>query len=377
MKFIHTADWHLGRTFHESNLIEDQEHVLNELIKLIVEEKPDVLLVAGDVYDRSVPAVDAIRLLESVINKIVLDLHVPVAMIAGNHDSPDRLAFGSQLYQDKGLHVAGPRTRKFVVPDKHGDVEIHLIPYARPEEAVAAGLTIKNKSHDAAIEAQVEACIAEGVSDRSIAVAHAFVTNCEPSDSERYLSVGGTGTVSADHFDVFGYTALGHLHRPQPVRNNIQYSGSLLKYSFSEVAHVKGVVVGEMDAKGKVTTEFVELQALHDVRVLEGKFKDLLKPTGKVAARKDYIEFRLTDRGLVLNAMSRLREVYANALSVRRPSIENASQKKTGRDRHELSKEEIFAQFFEEMMGEPLNKKETKAFAEVLSLVMHEEEVNG
>ncbi|MBT4012347.1 MAG: exonuclease SbcCD subunit D [Planctomycetaceae bacterium] len=374
MKFIHTADWHLGRSFHEVNLVEDQEYILAELIVLIEKEKPDVLIVAGDVYDRAQPAVDAIRLLENTINTIVLEMEVPLVMIAGNHDSPDRLAFGSQLYMDNGLHIAGPNTSKVIISDEHGEVDIHLIPYARPEEARAAGLTLKNLSHDAAIEAQVEACVAAGVSKRSIGVAHAFVTNCESSESERYLSVGGASTVSADHFDVFAYTALGHLHRPQEVRDNVQYSGSLLKYSFSETEHVKGVIVGEIDAKGNVTTEFVELEPRRDVRIMKGEFKELHHPQGKVASRRDYIEFKLTDKVPVINPMSRLREIYPNALSVRRLEFESAGADATATGRHRLKPADLFANLFEEMSGEPLSKKEIKAFSEILADVQKNEQ---
>jgi exonuclease SbcD len=374
MKFIHTADWHLGRSLHKTNLVEDQRLVLDELVELMKKVKPDVLIVAGDIYDRAVPAVDAIRLLENVINTIVLEMEVPIVMIAGNHDSPDRLAFGSQLYVDRGLHIAGPTTSKVVLSDEHGEVDIHLIPYARPEEAIAAGLTLKDRSHDAAIQAQVEACAAAGVSGRSIGVAHAFVKNCESSDSERYLSVGGASTVSADHFDMFAYTALGHLHGHQEVSKNVQYSGSLLKYSFSEAEHIKGVIVGEIDAQGKVTTEFVELKARRDVRIMRGDFKDLLKPQGKIASRQDYIEFRLTDKVPVFNPMSRLREIYPNALSVRRLEIESASDAKTAVDRHRLDPADLFANLFEEMVGQSMSEKEIEAFAEILADVQKNEQ---
>lgn len=376
MKFIHTADWHLGRSFHEKNLVEDQRTVLEQFVDLVREEKPDIVLVAGDIYDRSVPAIDAICLLDEVLTEIVLHLRVPLAMIAGNHDSPGRLAFGSELYKDQGLSVAGPTTRKLVIKDQHGPVDIHLIPYARPEEALSAGLSLKEKSHDAALAAQVEECSGGKIPARSIVVAHAFVADCEESESERLLSVGGAGTVSAGHFNGYGYTALGHLHRPQELRDNVQYSGSLLKYSFSEADHIKGVVVGEMDAKGKVSTRFVELAPRHEVRIIEGLFASLLKPAGTKASRQDYIEFRLLDKGPVLNAMSRLREVYPNALSVRRPEIEMRNDSSmAGVDRCKISHAELFERFFVDVVGESMTVKEKKALEEILKEVQAEEEV--
>lgn len=374
MKFIHTADWHLGRSFHEKNLVEDQRAVLGQLVDLIREEKPDVVLVAGDIYDRSVPAVDAVCLLNDVLNEIVLQLKVPLAMIAGNHDSPGRLAFGSELYKDQGLSVAGPTTRKLVIKDRHGSVDIFLIPYARPEDALEAGLSLKERSHDAALAAQIQDCSGGKASKRSIIVAHAFVANCEESESERLLSVGGAGTVSADHFNGFGYTALGHLHRPQEIRDNVRYSGSLLKYSFSEVDHTKGVVVGEMDAKGKVSTRFVELSPSHEVRIVEGQFADLLKSTGTKSSKEDYIEFRLLDKGPVLNAMIRLRERYPNALSVRRPEVEmRGDSSMSGVDRRKVSHADLFERFFLDVVGEPMTVKEKTAFEEILNDIQAEE----
>ena len=376
MKFIHTADWHLGRSFHEKNLVEDQRAVLGQLVDLIREEKPDVVLVAGDIYDRSVPAVDAVCLLNDVLNEIVLQLKVPLAMIAGNHDSPGRLAFGSELYKDQGLSVAGPTTRKLVIKDRHGPVDIFLIPYARPEDALEAGLSLKERSHDAALAAQIQDCSGGKASKRSIIVAHAFVANCEESESERLLSVGGAGTVSADHFNGFGYTALGHLHRPQEIRDNVRYSGSLLKYSFSEVDHTKGVVVGEMDAKGKVSTRFVELSPSHEVRIVEGQFADLLKSTGTKSSKEDYIEFRLLDKGPVLNAMIRLRERYPNALSVRRPEVEmRGDSSMSGVDRRKVSHADLFERFFLDVVGEPMTVKEKTAFEEILNDIQAEEGV--
>ena len=378
MKFIHTADWHLGRSFHEKNLVEDQKAALEQFVDLVREEKPDVVLVAGDIYDRSVPAVDAVRLLDEVLNEIVLHLKVPLAMIAGNHDSPGRLAFGSELYKDQGLSVAGLSTRKVEISDRHGAVDIYLIPYARPEEARAAGLKLKDNTHDSALAAQIQECSGGKVSARSIVVAHAFVADCEESESERLLSVGGAGTVSADHFNGYGYTALGHLHRPQQIRDNVQYSGSLLKYSFSEVDHIKGVVVGEMDARGKVSTRFVELAPRHEVRIVEGLFADLLKPAGAKATREDYIEFRLLDKGPVLNAMIRLREIFPNALSVRRPEIEMRNDSSmAGVDRRKISHADLFESFFLDVVGEPLTVKEKTGLEEILKEVQAEEEVGS
>lgn len=372
MKFIHTSDWHLGRIFHERSLIEDQAHVLEELVALIKDEKPDALLVSGDIYDRSIPPVEAVSLLDDFLKQVVLGLKTPVFMISGNHDSAERMSFGSSMLEAEGLYVAGAlstmRTVAFDTPA--GPAEITLVPYADPAVVRSDGLGDDPRTHDDALAAQIKMVRAKNPKKRSIVLAHAFVANMKDCESERLLSVGGASTVSADRFDGFGYAALGHLHRPQKVNGRVQYCGSLLKYSFSESDHKKGFIIGELAADGALKTKFIELNAKRDVRRVKGMFDELLVPKGSQSKREDYIEFTLKDKGLILDAMPRLREVYPNALLVRRPEIELASEsRKAVGDHREITKQHLFDRFFKQVTGDALSTEEKAILNEVIKEV--------
>jgi len=370
MKFVHTADWHLGKIFHEVNLVEDQAHVLGQLESLLKDEKADLLIVAGDIYDRSVASTGAIKLLDDFLGRVVQGLGVQVALIAGNHDGPERLTLGSSLLGEHGLHIAGPldETRTIPVEDRHGAVEITLLPFAQPEQVRNAGFNDEALTFDEALAAQLAAVTTGTVSPRSMVVSHAFVTNMDTSDSERTLTVGGADTVSAEHYSPYSYAALGHLHRPQEVSPNVRYSGSLLKYSFSEADHVKGVVVGEMDRVGCVTSHLQPLRPVHDVRRVTGLFDELIADSDKSAGSNDYIEFSLLDKTPVLDAMARLRQVYPNALSVRRPTVELAADAAGCTvDLRRVGHEDLFADFFEAMTGDELSAEEREALAGIVA----------
>ena len=272
MRFLHTADWHLGRSFHNVSLIEDQAHVLRQLVDLAKDAEVDAVIVAGDVYDRAVPPPDAVSLLSDVLGELALGLGIPVIMIAGNHDSAERLNFGAQLLARSRCHIfgrLGAQPDHVVLEDAHGPVHVLGLPYAEPSvvrERTGADL----HTHDAAM-AHLAAAAAANVpeAERSILVAHCFVAGGSESESERPLSVGGAGNVSAAAFEPFAYTALGHLHRPQAAGPNARYSGSLLKYSFSEVDHEKSVSLVELDAAGAATVEEVSLTPRRDMRLIE------------------------------------------------------------------------------------------------------------
>jgi exonuclease SbcD len=377
MRIIHTADWHLGRVFHEVNLTEDQSHVLDQMVQIIEDEKPDAVLVSGDIYDRSIPPVVATELLSDVLARIIKGAKVPVFMIAGNHDSGERLAFGAELFEGQGLYVSGPvgAQRNIRMSDEHGEIDIVMMPYAQAEHVRSEGMDEDARTHDDAIAAQVARSHNNGLASRSIALAHAFVENMLESDSERLLSVGGTGTVSANHFSSYSYTALGHLHGPQKVSEGVWYSGSILKYSFSEADHHKGCVIAEIDGAGNASTSFIELTPRRDLRRVEGLFQDLIKSTGSRKEREDYIEFNLLDKSLVLDAMARIREVYPNAMVVRRPQQELRSDAPLHvGDRRKVNPQELFAGFFEYVTNEKIAKPEQEAFATTLQQVESIEE---
>ena len=355
MKILHTSDWHLGRLFHNVHLTEDQAHVLESFVALARDVRPDLIVIAGDLYDRAVPPPEAVELLDDVLGRLVLDLGIPTVAIAGNHDSAERIGFASRLLAGRGLHLAGPveRACPFTIEDAHGPVEVVPLPYASPE-AVRSGLKVDVHGHDEALRAQLAASVPNGV--RRVAVAHAFVTGGQESESERALTVGGTGAVDASLFEGFSYVALGHLHRPQSVTAAVRYSGSLLPYSFGEVDHRKGVLLVELDAAGAVVVEQVALSPLRGMRVIEGTIDELLADSESDPARDDYVLARITDKGLVLDAMERIRAGYPKVLHIERPSLTpDGPLLGTRLDHRRMDPLALFEDFYAQVCGEALS----------------------
>lgn len=390
MRFIHTADWHLGRLFHGVHLTEDQVHVLDQLRRLAAEEKVDALIVAGDVYDRAVPPPDAVSLLDDVVSRLVLDHHIPVVIIAGNHDGPDRLAFGSRILAERGLHVLGTPTAQpapIRFTDRHGVVEILAAPFADPAAYRACLVRDDLHDHDAALGAWLEiARRAVNPLARAVLVGHAFVRGGTESESERPLSVGGAGSVDVARLAGFAYVALGHLHRPQALAEDgsIAYSGSLLKYSFSEEDHAKSVSVVEIDARGRAKVERVALSPRRDVRTLEGHLAELI--AGRTAdgrpvtgSREDYFRVRLLDVGPLLDPMGKLRAVYPNVLTLERPEMETAAAGASGAAaRHrKLGDLELFEAFAREVAGADLAAEERELLVEILGRLERGEREGG
>ncbi|CAG9185244.1 exonuclease SbcCD subunit D [Cupriavidus pampae] len=371
MRFLHTADWHLGRLFHARSLIEDQAHVLDQFVALVREVRPDAVLIAGDVYDRAVPPPDAVALLDDVLARIVVGERVPVVMIAGNHDSAQRLDFGARLMTGQGLHVAGrvgAQASSVTLHDAHGEVRIYALPYAEPA-AVRDALGLELPSHEAALGAQLAAIRAThpaGV--RSVAVAHAFVVGGAASESERPLSVGGSGAVAAGVFDGFDYVALGHLHRPQTLGTNVHYSGSLLKYSLSEAGHAKSVSLVELDGAGVARIEPIALKPRHDLRLLRGDLATLIVQAATDPYRDDYVHAVLTDTGALLDPMARLRQAYPNALAMERAVLaRSGSASEAGRRLRELDTGALFASFFREVADADLDVDQRRTLDDLLA----------
>ncbi len=395
MRFIHTADWHLGRLFHGLHLTDDQRHVLDGFVQLARDAAPDVILIAGDIYDRAVPPPEAVELLDDVLSRLVLDLQIPVVLIAGNHDSPNRLNFGSRLLAGRRLYVTGtlPRDpRPVVFHDAHGKVNVFPIPYAEPA-AVRHCLDCPDATdHNAAMAAilrRVRKAQAEtgcdGGNGRTIVIAHAFVAGGAECESERPLSVGGAGTVDAACFDGFDYVALGHLHCPQQitspgVQGQVRYAGSLLKYSFDEADHPKGACVVEMDAAGRCACEAVPLRPRREVRRISGTLADVLRgpqEAGGGGSRDDYLEVTLLDDGVVLDPIGRLREVYPNVMHVVRPQVQPDEAQPAAAlrrpDLRRLSDLELFRSFYRHVRCAELSDAQEKAFVTVAEDLLRRE----
>jgi len=374
MRFIHTADWHLGRQFHNVSLIEDQRHALRQLVELAADAAVDAFVIAGDVFDRAVPSPDAVELLDECLSELALRRRIPVLMIAGNHDSPRRLEFASGLLARSGLHVYGRYTaapEPLALRDQFGPVHFVSLPYAEPAVLRELSGEPELQGHAQAMRWLTEQGLAAvPTGERSVCVAHCFVAGGAESESERPLSVGGAAAVSAECFSRFSYTALGHLHRPQAIGERLHYSGSLLKYSFSEIPHRKSANVVELDASGVPTVERVPLVPLRDLRLLEGELAALLQGPSPDENAQDFLLVRLSDSGALLDPMGRLREIYSNVLHIERPALMRAAADALQAHRGAGGDAELFAAFFEQATGAPLSSAQGEAFREVLEEVL-------
>lgn len=376
MRFIHTSDWHLGRLFHGQHLTNDQAYVLAQFCDLVEESKAQAVIIAGDIYDRAVPPTDAVELLDDTLAKLVLKAKVPVILIAGNHDSPERINFGSQLLAKQGLYVIGNLTKEILpicLEDRYGEVEFMPFPYAEP--ALVRAVFGEENLSDA--NAAMEFLIARSqrflsAQSRKVAIAHAFIAGGMVSESERTLSVGGSSYVENRLFQPFHYTALGHLHNAQLAGGeNIRYSGSLLKYSFDEATQKKGIQIVDMDKDGQVSVETIQLTPKHDVKIIEGDFYTILQNRNLHPSSNDYISVKLSNREPILDVFGQLGEIYPNLMQVERPTLmmDGAfSEKKI--DHRKMSENDLFALFYEQVTGESITKEESKVFADNLEELM-------
>lgn len=388
MKILHTGDWHIGKLVHGIHMTEDQRYILKQLVALIEEEKPDVVIIAGDLYDRSVPPVEAVELLDDVLTDIVIKHKTKVILIAGNHDSPDRVGFASKMLKDKGLYISGNISKDIepiIIEDDHGSVHFYLIPFSEPAVVREVYKNDEIKNHDLAMKAIIEG-INENMdkTSRNICVAHAFVMGTETletSDSERPLSIGGSEYVSVEYFEGFDYVALGHLHRPQKVKHDcIRYSGSLLKYSFSEATQNKSVALITMDEKGQVEIELKKLHARRDMRVIKGELLSLIdKKVYSGANTDDYIMALLTNRGELIDPIGVLRSVYPNILRLERAQFDReAGDNRTsaGADFIKKGPLELFTEFYENVSEEVLTDNKKAVVATVINALNQKERMS-
>jgi len=362
VKFIHLADLHLGKGVNGFAMLEDQRHILNEILGIVREEKPDAVLIAGDVYDKGVPSEEATVLLDGFLTRLS---PAQVIMISGNHDSSDRLAFGSHFFRMGGVHIAPPydgkdgeppRMEPVVLRDGYGEAHVWMLPYVRksavascfPEEGVSSiGEAVQCAIRHMPIDPSV----------RNILVAHLFVSGAARSDSETGVFVGTLENVSAQHFRPFEYAALGHLHIPQNVGGpSVRYCGSPLKYSFSEVLHPKSVTVVELAEKGApVAVREIPLHPLHDMRELRGSYDELMERRNYVGTNvEDYLRITLTDEREVYDAMNRLRTVYPNIMVLEYENQHAGQADAAGAGRspvESLSPMEVITRFYAERKG--------------------------
>lgn len=373
LRFLHTSDWHLGRIFYGQHLTDDQDYILQEMVRLVKDSKLDAVVIAGDVYDRAVPPIEAVELLDEVLAKFLLDCKVPVIMIAGNHDSAERLGFANRLLARQGLHVIGQVTndiKPIVLADEFGPVYFLPLAYAEPAIVREKMLVDDVKDHEQAAKIMLQSLTAQvPPGARTVAVAHVFIAGASESDSERPLSVGGSSMVNCSLFENFNYTALGHLHNSQQAgKTNICYSGSLLKYSFSEAGQTKGLNIVDLGHDGTVEIERISLTPKRDMRCINGYFKDILYGPQAAESKDDYIFVTLKDSEAILEPLLQLRSVYPNVLHIERPqfTMSGELQKPCG-DHRKMAEDILFASFFEQVTGNGLTSEQKQVFNTVLN----------
>ncbi len=385
MKIIHTGDWHIGKIVNEFSMLEEQKYVLEQLISIVEREHPDAIIIAGDVYDRSIPPVEAVELVDEVFNKLLLDLKVPILAIAGNHDSAERLSFASRILTNNGLHIVGGFNGNIhctTLQDEFGPVNFYMLPYTDPRNVRHIFDDNQITTHDDAMK-KILNKIGQAINsdERNVMITHGYITHMGGqaefiSESERPLSIGGTEFVSSDYFNIFNYTALGHLHAPQKAGAEfIRYSGSMLKYSFSEVNQRKGINIVEIDKAGNAQITFAPLIPKRDMRIIKGPINELLNPeVYKKANTDDYVYAILTDKGELIDPISKLRTVYPNIMGL---SKENGNQREENNTSatagyKSKSKLDLFEEFYEAMQGEPLGTEETEIMARIIGEVDRE-----
>ena len=411
MRFLHTADWHLGRIFYGQYLTDDQAYVLeHQFFTILKEEKIDGILLAGDVFDRAVPPIEAIELWDSIITRLAMDYKVPLFVVSGNHDGAERLEVGRSMLGQSGIHIWGSphhALQPFEFEGFDGRVAICPMPFSEPRRiGDALGLSSsESKSVDtdmtddtlfSYVDDKDQEAVAlnlhnydqmyQSWSDylykqvpkqmRSIAISHAFVMGGEVGGSERTLSVGGSEQVSPHVFKNFHYTALGHLHGPQRMgADHIRYSGSPLKYSFDEHGQKKSFTIIDMDTTGKVDISTIPVEVKRDVVILEGYFEDLLNNKELQTKHKDdYVQARLLDTMPIMDGMAKLRQVYHRCMTIELAGrIVTPVADMGDAVFKELNERQLFNQFAETVWKEPLTEAEQSYIDSVWDRIIKED----
>lgn len=371
MKLFHLSDLHIGKRVNEFSMIEDQKYILKRILDLAEEEKPDGIILAGDIYDKQIPSAEAVQVFDEFITRLA-GRAIPVFIISGNHDSAERLAFGGRLLNSRGIYLSpvyDGSVTKIPLKDQYGTVWIHLLPFIRPS-------TVRHVFENEAdlvtdVQTAAETVIRHmeiDLKDRNILVAHQFVTGASRCESED-VQVGGLDNIDAAVFTPFDYTALGHIHSPQNVgTDRVRYCGTPLKYSFSEVDQEKSITVVELEKKGTVRTSLLPLKPLRDMRKLRGTYLELTdRSFYRDMNREDYIQVTLTDEDDVPDGLQKLRVIYPNIMQLlydnqRTKTTQEVDAAQAVEKKTEI---ELFYEFYELQNNQPMTIQQ-KDFAEQL-----------
>ena len=406
MKLIHISDLHLGKRLNEFSMLEDQRYILEQIVKICMEEKADALLLAGDIYDRPIPPIEAVRVLDQFLNALVAQ-EICVCAISGNHDSAERVSFGADLMKLSGVHLAGiydGTTQRVTLTDKFGEVIVYLLPFIRPSVVRHALGRDDIESYQDAVEAAIQQMNIDQTK-RNILVAHQFVTGAGRCDSEDVM-VGGVDNVDASVFEAFDYTALGHIHSPQNVGksskaldetlnktlngtsnealdevsnrtsnkaiNMVRYCGTPLKYSVSEAKQEKSITVIEMEEKGHVTVRTVPLVPKHDVRTIHGSYMEVTARTFYQGTdTSDYVQITLTDEEDIPDGIQKLRTIYPNLLSLGYDNKRTRAQQAIEPQETMMQKteQELFEEFYEKQNNQPMSEEQSRFVKELLAKI--------
>lgn len=383
MKILHLADLHLGKILQEQSLIEDQEYMLKEIIKIIKNEDIGAVLISGDVYDRSVPPAEAVNLLDNFLKILIKELKINVFIISGNHDSKDRLGFGSKIFEDEGLYIESKyngNLRKIEIEDEYGKLNIYMLPFIKPVEVKQYFEDDLENNYNTAINKIIKK---EKINkeERNIILVHQFVTagTVEPERSEsEVLTLGGIENVDVSNFDDFDYVAIGHVHRPQKIgRDTARYAGTMLKYSFSEINHNNTVPIIDFKEKGNIEINLKELASIRDMREIKGPIEELLKKENYEKGNiNDYIKAIITNEETVYDAIGQIRRIYPNTLKLEirnSKTINSVEEQNLNLEKVKKKSElELFSDFYKSQNNVDLDENQKEIIKDIISEVKHE-----
>lgn len=364
MKFIHLSDLHIGKRVNEYSMLEDQEYILNQIINIIDEQNPDGVIIAGDIYDKSVPSAEAVALFDEFLVELS-KRNLNVFVISGNHDSPERIAFGGRLMEASRIYMSpvyDGKVKPVILEDKYGKINIWMLPFVKPVHVRKFNEDVEISSYTDAMRIAVGNLNIDS-SERNIMITHQFVTGAERTESEE-ISVGGTDNVDVSVFEAFDYTALGHIHRPQNCKSEkVRYSGTPLKYSFSETKDNKSVTVLELREKGSLSVDTVPLKPMRDMVEIKGKYdeimlRDFYKDT---SYQEDYVHITLTDEDDIPDAIGKLRTVYHNLMKLDYDNLRtrNMNTIDGAENVEKKSPYEHFSEFYEKQNNQPMNDNQS------------------
>ncbi|WP_294464540.1 exonuclease SbcCD subunit D [uncultured Ruminococcus sp.] len=378
MKFIHLSDLHIGKRVNEFPMYEDQEYILTEIIKIIDNEKPDAVLIAGDIYDKSIPPSDAVTMFDAFL-VLLSKRNLKVFVISGNHDSPERLSFCSRLIEKSGVYFS-PVYNGHIAPvkleDEYGEVNIYMLPFVKPANVRRFFDDREILSYTDAMEAAISEMNVNRES-RNVLVTHQFVTGADRTESEE-ISVGGTDNVDVSVFDDFDYVALGHIHRPQNcLSKRVRYCGTPLKYSFSEANDKKSVTIVELKEKGSLEIHTADLVPKHEMREIKGKYEEITAKSfyENTTYQTDYMHITLTDEEDIPDGVGKLRTIYHNLMKLDYDNMRTRSNSQiTGAQNiEEKSPLELFEDFYEMQNNQPMSEEQRDYISSLIESVWEEE----